>query len=87
MEFKRIEGANCKLAENQDEYTTIWIRRGIGEFAQPNGELYKAHYMEFAVEPTPAELERLNAGAPVIVRILGLSFPPINVWAGDAPSE
>ena len=35
--------------------------------------------------PTPAELEALNAGAPVIVRILGHQHPPIALMVGEAP--
>lgn len=35
--------------------------------------------METAWTPTPDELERLNKGANVIVRILGSSPPPMSV--------
>jgi hypothetical protein len=35
--------------------------------------------------PTPKEVEALNAGAPVHVRILGTAHPPIMVTTGDAP--
>jgi hypothetical protein len=35
--------------------------------------------------PTPKELDALNAGAPVHVRILGTSHPPIRVDVGDVP--
>lgn len=35
--------------------------------------------------PTPKELEALNAGAPVHVRILGTSHPPIMVEVGETP--
>jgi hypothetical protein len=35
--------------------------------------------------PTPRELEALNAGAPVHVRILGTAHPPIIVEVGDPP--
>lgn len=35
--------------------------------------------------PTPDELERLNRGAAVHVRILGSVHPPILVEVGDAP--
>jgi hypothetical protein len=35
--------------------------------------------------PTPKELEALNAGAPVHVRILGTQHPPIMVTVGDVP--
>lgn len=35
--------------------------------------------------PDPAELEALNAGAPVHVRILGNTPPPMFVTTGDVP--
>jgi len=35
--------------------------------------------------PTPKELEDLNAGAPVHVRILGAVHPPIMVTTGEVP--
>ena len=37
--------------------------------------------------PTPRELEALNAGAAVYVRILGDLHPPIIVGVGEPPSE
>ena len=35
--------------------------------------------------PTPKELEALNAGAPVLVRLIGTMHPPIIVEVGEAP--
>jgi hypothetical protein len=35
--------------------------------------------------PTPKELEALNKGAPVHVRLLGTAHPPIMVETGEAP--
>ena len=35
--------------------------------------------------PTPKELEALNAGAAVHVRILGTAHPPIMVTVGNPP--
>lgn len=43
--------------------------------------------METAWFPTPAELAALNAGAPVLVRILGTSPPPMMIETGDLPDE
>ena len=36
-------------------------------------------------EPTPAELEALNAGAKVMLRVLGTGHPPVMLYVGDAP--
>lgn len=35
--------------------------------------------------PTPKELDALNAGAPVHVRIIGSAHPPIMVEVGEVP--
>lgn len=43
--------------------------------------------MTTAWHPTPKELEALNAGAPVHVRILGNRHPPIMVTVGEIPSD
>jgi len=37
--------------------------------------------------PTPKELEALNAGAPVHVRIVGTAHPPIMVEVGEPPHD
>lgn len=37
--------------------------------------------------PTPKELEALNAGAAVHVRVLGTVHPPMMVDVGDVPEE
>jgi hypothetical protein len=38
-----------------------------------------------AWHPTPKELEALNAGAPVHVRIIGVAHPPLMVEVGEVP--
>ena len=42
--------------------------------------------MASAWEPTPEELERLKAGAKVILRVLGGMHPPVAVAVGSAPA-
>lgn len=37
--------------------------------------------------PTPEELAALNAGAPVHVRVIGTSHPPIMVEIGQSPDD
>lgn len=41
--------------------------------------------METAWLPTPDELARLAAGAPVILRILGTVHPPVMIDVGEVP--
>lgn len=36
-------------------------------------------------EPTPAELAALNAGAKVMLRIVGVQHPPVMLWTGHIP--
>ena len=43
--------------------------------------------METAWEPTPDELSMLNAGAPVILCILGSGHPPVVLRTGDLPED
>jgi hypothetical protein len=43
--------------------------------------------MESIWEPTPAEMERLNAGAPVSLLILGEIHPPVTINVGMIPSK
>lgn len=42
--------------------------------------------METAWEPTPDELARLNAGAPVILQVLGTGHPPVLLMVGEVPA-
>lgn len=41
--------------------------------------------MVTAWEPTPAEIERIRAGAPVLLRVLGTAHPPVMIEVGEAP--
>ena len=41
--------------------------------------------METAWLPTPDEIARINAGAPVILRVIGTAHPPVMLEVGDAP--
>ena len=38
-------------------------------------------------EPTPEEIERLNAGAPVSLLVIGTVHPPVSIGVGMAPKE
>ncbi|WP_309086424.1 hypothetical protein [Chelativorans sp.] len=41
--------------------------------------------METAWLPTPDEIARVAAGAPVILRILGTAHPPVMLEVGEVP--
>lgn len=81
MIIKMIEGATRVLGKSQG-YLGLPIRDElINETV--NGPATPA--MATAWEPTPDELTRLNAGAPVVLRVLGTAHPPVMLSVGDAP--
>lgn len=45
----------------------------------PSGETYYPAYMS-EWEPTPEELERLNAGLPIRMLVSGNALPPVALW-------
>jgi hypothetical protein len=81
MQIGRIEGATRVLGKQQG-YLGLPIR-DEPIHCSVNGEATPS--MVTAWLPTPKELEALNAGAAVHVRLLGTSHPPIMVTVGDPP--
>lgn len=81
MMIARIAGATRILGQSQG-YKGLPVRDEVIE-ETVNGP--DTPCMVTAWEPTPDELTRLHLGAPVHVRILGTSHPPILVEVGDAP--
>lgn len=83
MMIKRIEGATRVIGKSQgfmglplrDEVITCTVS-GPG-----------VPSMVSAWEPTPEELQRLNAGAPVLLRVLGSAHPPVMIEVGDPIQE
>lgn len=45
------------------------------------------NHMISAWEPTPEELQRIAAGAPVLLWIVGSVHPPVMMTVGRAPEE
>jgi hypothetical protein len=43
--------------------------------------------MQSAWEPSPEELDRLKAGAPIILTVVGRVHPPVEVRVGNTPQE
>lgn len=81
MQIGRIEGATRVIGKSQG-YFELPVRDGaincsVGGACTPT--------MTTAWLPTPKELEALNAGAAVHVRIIGTQHPPIMVEVGDVP--
>lgn len=81
----RINGETRRLAANQPEYHPLSIRDEAVVLELEGGRKVEVNGMVAAFEPTPAELDALNRGAPLAVRILGTSWPPIAVFVGEPP--
>lgn len=77
----RIKGATRVIGKSQG-YLGLAVRDELAN-CTVNGE--GTPQMVTAWEPTPAEIAAIVAGAPIHVRIIGTSHPPIIVEIGDAP--
>lgn len=78
-----IAGATRALGKAQGYYTLAVrdepVRCAISGPDTPS--------MVTAWEPTPDELDRLNRGAPVLLRVMGRAHPPVMVTVGEVPVE
>jgi hypothetical protein len=81
MEIGRVENATRVLGKSQG-YMGLPVR---DEVINCKVDGANTPCMTTAWFPTPKELEALQAGAPVHVRILGTAHPPIMVGVGDVP--
>ena len=81
MQIGRIRGATRVLGKWQG-YLGLPVRDELTK-CTVNGP--ETPSMVTAWLPTPKELEALNAGAAVHVRILGIAHPPIMVEVGEVP--
>lgn len=81
MQIGRINGATRVIGQSQG-YLGLPLRDVIID-CPVNGPRTPA--METAWLPTPDELERIVAGAPVVLRVLGTSHPPVMLEVGEVP--
>jgi hypothetical protein len=81
MMSQRIDGFTRVIGKAQG-YNALWVRDETILDAV-NGP--DTPVMVTSWQPTPLELARLRAGAPVIIRLLGTAHPPILVDAGEGP--
>ena len=81
MQIGRVAGATRVLGKSQG-YMGLPIRDEVIN-CTVGGE--GTPCMVTAWHPTPAELEAINAGAPVHVRLIGTGHPPIMVEVGEIP--
>lgn len=81
MEIGRIQGCTRVIGRSQGYYglplRDIVINDNVTGPETPA--------METAWLPTPDELAALNAGAPIILRVVGRGHPPVMLYAGSTP--
>lgn len=81
MMIGRIEGCTRVLGKSQG-YLGLPVRDLVIADAV-NGPGTPA--METAWLPTPAEIEKIRAGAPIILRLIGSGHPPAMIDVGEVP--
>jgi hypothetical protein len=81
MLIGRVAGATRVLGQRQG-YLGLPIRDELIN-CTVNGPQTPA--MVTAWEPTPEEIARIVAGAPIHLRILGTTHPPVMLDVGDVP--
>lgn len=81
MQIGRIAGCTRVIGQSQG-YLGLPLRDIIIDDTV-NGPGTPA--METAWLPTPAEIAAINAGAPIILRVLGASHPPVMLYTGEVP--
>lgn len=83
MQIGRIQGATRVLGKSQG-YLGLPLRDVVISSTVDGPE---PPAMETAWLPSPDEIARINAGAPVILRVLGTAHPPVMVDVGEPPAE
>lgn len=81
MQIGHIQGSTRTLGKSQG-YLGLPLRDVVLN-CSVGGESTPA--METAWFPTPKELEDMNAGAPVILTVLGRAHPPVMLGTGEVP--
>lgn len=81
MQIGRISGCTRVLGQSQG-YLGLPLR-DVVTTCTVNGPETPA--METAWLPTPDDIEAIVAGAPIILRVLGTSHPPVMLYTGEKP--
>ena len=85
MNILRIEGCTRTLGAPSDwseEHNGVCAGLPIRDVVTDDGN----PWMQSAWEPSPDELERLKAGAPIILWINGVAHPVVSLQVSEAPS-
>ena len=83
MQIGHIKGCTRTIGKSQG-YIGLPLR-DIRENCSVNGEHTPA--MQTAWFPSPKEIEDIQAGAPIILTVLGTVHPPVRMETGDLPDE
>lgn len=83
MEIGRIQGCTRTIGKSQG-YIGLPLRDvlencGVGDENTPA--------MQSAWFPSPEELAAMNAGAPIILTVIGTAHPPVRLGVGDKPDD
>lgn len=81
MQILRIKGFTRELGKSQG-YLGLPVKDIVRNDSVTGPD---TPAMQTAWEPLPDELERINAGAPIIVEIIGINHPPIMLKVGEIP--
>jgi hypothetical protein len=81
MQIGMIEG-HTRIIGKEQGYLGLPIRQILVD-CPVNGPGTPA--IETAWIPTPDEIAAIAAGAPIILRILGMSHPPVMIYVGEVP--
>lgn len=85
MLIHRIPGATRVLGKEQG-YSGLPVSDEQIEMLEGGG-ISLVNMMVTAWEPTPDELARINAGAPILLHVLGTAHPPVRLDVGNPPEE
>ena len=81
MEIGRIQGSTRVVGKSQG-YHGLPLRDVVIDHPVTGP---RTRAMETAWIPTPEELAALAAGAPIILRLVGISHPPVLLYVGEVP--
>lgn len=76
MLIKRIDGATRVLGKSQGY-------RGLPVLDHDADD--GTHMMMSAWEPTPEEIQKIVAGAPIYLTVVGFAHPPVMLSVGAVP--
>lgn len=83
MIIARVAGATRTIGKSQG-YLGLPIRDEIREVTI-GGDVHRCQAMVSAWEPTPDEIAKIVAGAPILVCLLGSAHPPVMLDVGEPP--